>query len=157
MTIYKFIFYYTEIYILLHWEAVVQRCSVKEVFLEISQKLQENISVKDTFLIRAYSCKLSYSYNYSNKSWVLVFSSEFCKISQNTFFSRAPAVAATVFHVSRVLNKTLLYVSVVAWKVYPLEQLTGERLRFCCWAHPRLFLAVCYCYLLCISNFSMSD
>ena len=33
-------------------EAVVQRCSVKKVFLEISQNSQENTCVKICFLIK---------------------------------------------------------------------------------------------------------
>ena len=52
-------------------KAVVQRCSVKKVFLEISQNSQEN--------------------TYSQ-----VFSCEFCVISKNTFFHRTPPVAASL-------------------------------------------------------------
>ena len=33
-------------------EAVVQRCSVKKVFLQISQNLQENTCATDSFLIK---------------------------------------------------------------------------------------------------------
>ena len=33
-------------------EAVVRRCSIKKVFLEISQNLQENICVREFFLIK---------------------------------------------------------------------------------------------------------
>ena len=33
-------------------EAVVQRCSVEKVFLEISQNSQENISARVSFLIK---------------------------------------------------------------------------------------------------------
>ena len=33
-------------------EAVVRRCSVKKVFLEISQKSQENTCARDSFLIK---------------------------------------------------------------------------------------------------------
>ena len=35
-------------------EAVVQRCSVKKVFLEISQNSQENTCARDSFLIKNY-------------------------------------------------------------------------------------------------------
>ena len=35
-----------------HSEAVVQRCSVKKVFLEISQNSQENVCARDSFLIK---------------------------------------------------------------------------------------------------------
>ena len=33
-------------------EAVVQRCSIKKVFLKISQNLQDNTSARDSFLIK---------------------------------------------------------------------------------------------------------
>ena len=33
-------------------EAVVQRCSVKQLFLKISKNLQENISVRGPFLVK---------------------------------------------------------------------------------------------------------
>ena len=33
-------------------EAVARRCSVKKVFLEVSQNSQENICAKDSFLIK---------------------------------------------------------------------------------------------------------
>ena len=52
---------------LVNMEAVVQRCSVKKVFLEISQNSQGN------------SC-----------------ASEFCEISKNNFSYRTPPVAASI-------------------------------------------------------------
>ena len=56
-------------------EAVVQRCSVKMVFLEISQDSQENTCARDSDLI-----------NFIKKeSLAQVFSSEFCEIFRNTF------------------------------------------------------------------------
>ena len=51
-------------------EAVAQRCSVKKVFLEISQNSQENTCARVSFLI---NCRPE------------VFSCEFCEISKNTF------------------------------------------------------------------------
>ena len=54
----------------LYTEPVVQRCSVKNVFLEISQNSQENTCTRVSFLI---------------KLQVHVFSFEFCEISENTF------------------------------------------------------------------------
>ena len=35
-----------------HPEAVVRRCSIKKVFLEISQNSKENTSARDSFLIK---------------------------------------------------------------------------------------------------------
>ena len=58
-------------------EAVVSRCSVEKMFLEISKNLQENTCARDSFLI-----KLTKG-----------FSCEFCKISKNTFIYRTPPVA----------------------------------------------------------------
>ena len=57
-------------------EAVVQRCSVKKAFLEISQNSQENTCARVSFLRKLFSC-------------------EFCEISKNTYFHKAPLVAAS--------------------------------------------------------------
>ena len=61
-------------------EAVVRRCSVKKVFLEILQNSPENdcarVSIKKGTLAQVFSC-------------------EFCKISKNTFSDRTPPVAAS--------------------------------------------------------------
>ena len=63
-------------------EAVSQRCSVKDVFLEISQNLLENTCAGVSFLIKlqVWAC------NFIKKETLAqVFSCEFCKISKNTF------------------------------------------------------------------------
>ena len=66
-------------------EAVIQRCSVKKVFLEISQNSQENTCARVSFLI-----------NFIKKeTLVQVLSCKFCEISKNTFFNRTPLVAAS--------------------------------------------------------------
>ena len=67
---------------LLQTEAVVQRCSVEKVFLEISQNPQENTCAKVSFLIKLQSLGQVLSY-------------EFCEISKNTFFYRTPLVATS--------------------------------------------------------------
>ena len=62
-------------------EAVAQRCSVKEVFLQISQNSQENTCARVSFLRKPQAC------NFIKKETLAqVFSCEFCKISKNTFF-----------------------------------------------------------------------
>ena len=61
---------------LLQLEAVVRRCSVKKVFLEISQNSQENTCARASFLIK-----------------LQVFSCEFFEIFKNTLFHRTPLVA----------------------------------------------------------------
>ena len=55
-------------------EAAIRRCSVRKMFIEISQNSQEN------------TC--------SEKTLTQVFFCEFCEISRNTFFHRTPLVAA---------------------------------------------------------------
>ena len=54
---------------------VIQRCSVRKMFIETSQNSQEN------------TC--------SEKTLTQVFFCEFCEISKNTFFHRTPLVAAS--------------------------------------------------------------
>ena len=74
-------------------KAVTQRCSVKKVFLEISQNSQENTCARVSLLInlQAEVC------NFIKKDTLaLVFSSEFCKISKNTLYYKTPLVAASV-------------------------------------------------------------
>ena len=57
-------------------------CSLKKVFLEISQNLQENTSARVSFLIKLQAC------NFIKKDTLpQVFSCEFCEISKNTFFT----------------------------------------------------------------------
>ena len=71
-------------------EAVVLRCSVKKVLLEILQNSQENTRARDSFLI-----KLQLNF-IEKESLAQVFSCEFCEISKNTFFYRTSLVAASV-------------------------------------------------------------
>ena len=62
-------------------EAVTRSCSVKKVFLKISQNSQEN-TCASSFLI-----KLQTSGNFIKKeALVQVFPDEFCEIFMNTFF-----------------------------------------------------------------------
>ena len=58
-------------------EAVPQRCSVKKVFLEISQKSQENICARVSFFIKLQALGLQL---YKKETLAQVFSYEFCKI-----------------------------------------------------------------------------
>ena len=61
-------------------EAVAPRCSVKKVFLEISQNSQENTCAKFSFLLKAMAC------NFIKKETLpQVFSCEFCEICKNAF------------------------------------------------------------------------
>ena len=71
-------------------EAVVQRCFVKEIFLEISQNSQENNFAKVSF------------FNKVKETLAQVFSCEFCEISKNTFFYRTPLMATSGNNASEV-------------------------------------------------------
>ena len=74
-------------------EAVIQRCSVKKVFLKISQNSQENTCARASFLIKL----LAEACNFIKKEALAqVFSCEFCEIFKNTYFYRTPPVAASV-------------------------------------------------------------
>ena len=80
-------------------EANSQRCSLKNVFLKISQNLQENTWPRTCNFIK-------------KETLAQVFSCEFCEISKNIFSYRTPPVAASVFfNVSLLLPKrfTLRY------------------------------------------------
>ena len=80
-----------------HFEAVVRRCSVKKVFLEISQNSQENACFRDSFLIKLQA-------NFIKKEPLAqVFSCKFYEISRNTFFYRTSLVAALKFSSERKL------------------------------------------------------
>ena len=74
-------------------ESVVQRCSIKKVFLKISQNLQENTYARVSFLIN-----LQVWGNFIKKeAQAQVLSCEFCKILKNAFFHRTPPVAVSDF------------------------------------------------------------
>ena len=76
-------------------EAVVRRCSVKKVFLEISQNLhlcQRHLFNK----VADLACNFI-----KKESLAQVFFSEFCEISKNTFFYRTPLVAASKFYLKQ--------------------------------------------------------
>ena len=70
--------------ITIYSEAVFQKCSVKKVFLEMSQNSQENTCARVSFLIKLQALRP-------------VFSNEFCEISKNTFSYRTPLVAASIY------------------------------------------------------------
>ena len=58
-------------------EAVVQRCSVKKVFLKISQNSQENTCARASFLIKLQA---SVSNFIKKETLAQVFSCEFCEV-----------------------------------------------------------------------------
>ena len=74
-------------------EAVIQKCSVKKVFLKISQYLQENTCVRASFLIKLQASGTGVFL------WIL-------EIFQNTFFYRTPPVAASADFYKEIANIT---------------------------------------------------
>ena len=74
-------------------ETVVLRCSVKNVFLEISQNSQEKNCGRGSFLINLQASACNFI---KKKPLPQVFSCEFCEISKITFLHRTPLVAASV-------------------------------------------------------------
>ena len=77
-------------------EAVAQRCSVKKLFLEISQKSQENNCARSLFY---QNCRPEACNFIKEETLAQVFLCEFCGISKNTFLYRTPLVAAFVFSI----------------------------------------------------------
>ena len=71
-------------------EALIQRCSVKKLLIEISQNSQENTCARVSFLIK--TCNFI-----KKESLAQVFSCEFCEISKNIFCYRTPPVAAPIY------------------------------------------------------------
>ena len=62
-------------------EAVVQRCSVKKVFLEISQNSQENTCARVSFLIKLQAATLL-----KKRLWHRCFPVNFVKFLRTPFF-----------------------------------------------------------------------
>ena len=75
-------------------------CSVKNVFLEISQNSQENTCARVCFLTKLQASVWNFI---KEETLALVFSCEFYEVSRNTFFHRIPLVAA-----SALFNKLMI-------------------------------------------------
>ena len=67
------------------------RCSVKKVFLELSQNLQKNTCA--SLFFQPQACNF-----FKKETLAKLFSFEFCEISKNTFSYRTPPVAAFKNH-----------------------------------------------------------
>ena len=65
-------------------EVVVQRCSVKKVFLEIPQNSQENTCARVFFFNKVADQACNFI---KKETLAQVISCEFCEISKNTFFT----------------------------------------------------------------------
>ena len=97
--------------IYLHSEAIVRRCSVKKVFLEISQNSQESTCVRDSFLIKLQALLANII---KRESLTQVFSCEFWEISKNNFFTehlrRLLLYIFALMNEIKSLAKTLKYI-----------------------------------------------
>ena len=83
-------------------EAVVRKCSVRKVFLKISQNSQESACVRVPFSIKLQA--LTQACNFIKKETLAqVFFYEFCEIFKNIFFHRTPLVDASTGNVLPVL------------------------------------------------------
>ena len=79
-------------------EAGTRWCSVRKLFLEISQNSQESTCVGVSFLMKSYrpeACKFV-----KKETPTQVLSFEFCEVFKNTFFCKTPLVAASVEFIS---------------------------------------------------------
>ena len=102
-------------------EAVVQRCSVKKVFLEISQNSLENPFAKVSFLV-----KKSLFILLKKRLWHKCFSLNFTK------FLRTPLVAASVTYQNTLINfmVTLFIRCKLKWAISSKYQLHLQLPRF---------------------------
>ena len=82
-------------------ETVVRRCSVKKVFLEISQNSQESTCTRVCLLIKLQTWPSTVA------DLAQVISCEFCEISKSTFFYRTPQVAASKIIVFKKIRDSL--------------------------------------------------
>ena len=93
-------------------EAVLQGCSVKKVFLEISQNSQESTCARVSFLMKMQDKACNFI---KKETLPLVFSCEFCDICKNTFFTEhlrwlLLLIAALIF-----ISQTL-----VSFSIFPI-------------------------------------
>ena len=79
-------------------EAVVRRCSVKKMFLKISQNSQENTCAWVSFFNKVAGLACNFI---KNKTLAQAFSSESCNVFKNTFFYRTPPVVAFVLMIDK--------------------------------------------------------
>ena len=89
-------------------ETVAQRCSLKKVFLEISQYSQENTCTGVSFLLKLLGCNVI-----KKETPAQVFSCEFFEISKNTFFTE---------HLRWLLLKKVTHQTDRIWTVAPFSK-----------------------------------
>ena len=85
-------------------EAVVRRCSVKKVLLEISQNSEESACTRVSFFNKVAGLACNFI---KKESLAQVFFCEFYEISKNNFFYRTPPVAASKIIVFKKIRDNL--------------------------------------------------
>ena len=85
-----------------HSEAVVQRCSVKKVFLEISQNSRENTCARVSFLIKLQALGLRPATLLKKRLWHRYLPVNFVKFLR-IFFYRTPLVAVSEHSLGKYL------------------------------------------------------
>ena len=111
-------------------EAVVQRCSIKKLFIEISQNSKESTCARVSFLIKLQA----EAYNFIKKETLAqLFSCEFCKISKNTFFYRTPLEAASAksWYSEHCLYRFFEYIT-LSFKLFGAQQRYYEKAVITC-------------------------
>ena len=84
-----------------HPEAVVRRCSVRKVFLQISQYSQENTCARVSFLITLQASGCNFI---KKEALAQALFLEFCEISENTVSYKTPLVVASEDNRFRLTN-----------------------------------------------------
>ena len=82
-------------------KAVVQKCSVKKMFLQISQNSQENTCARVSFLITLQASGCNFI---KKEALAQALFLEFCEISKNTVSYKTPLVAASEDNRFRLTN-----------------------------------------------------
>ena len=78
---------FSKAYLYFITEAVVRRCSVKRVFLEITQNLQENIRARVSSLIKLQASGLRPATLLKKRLWHLCFPASFAKFLRTLFLT----------------------------------------------------------------------
>ena len=105
--VYRILFFLVQPYS----EAVVRRCSVKQVFLKNSQNSQENTCARASFLNKVADVVCNFI---KKETLAQVFSCGFCGSFKNTFFYGTPAEAASAYSFnSRQIDREISSVLII--------------------------------------------
>ena len=102
-------------------EALARSCSIKQLFFEILQNSPEDTCTRVSFFKKVAGLRPA---TLLKKRLAQVFSSEFCKISMNTFSYRTPLVAAS----ARDNFSVFIY---IPWYLIKKSKLSRIKLSIC--------------------------